>query len=348
MTNVVEELSIKYESEKKEKENNILIGENKLKALTIQKQKSKELYLLAMIVLVLFIVVVLAVLYRSKRKTNTLISYKNRLLGKQNIRIAEQKKEIEKKNLRMTDSIHYAKRIQQAMLADMNELNKLLDDAFIYFKPKDIVSGDFYWFAKVEHKLVLAAVDCTGHGVPGAFMSMLGNSFLNHIIIHQKICLPHKVLEALSKEVEFALNQQETKNVDGMDMALCTIDLQSKIVDFAGAKNPLIVIRDGVVQRIKGDRKNIGRNLYKEKEFEHHSIEITSPTCFYMFSDGYVDQFGGDKGRKFLIKRLETLLKDIYHKPMNEQKQILHSTMAEWMKEEDQVDDILIVGFKIE
>lgn len=135
MTNVVEELSIKYESEKKEKENNILIGENKLKALTIQKQKSKELYLLAMIVLVLFIVVVLAVLYRSKRKTNTLISYKNRLLGKQNIRIAEQKKEIEKKNLRMTDSIHYAKRIQQAMLADMNELNKLLDDAFIYFKP---------------------------------------------------------------------------------------------------------------------------------------------------------------------------------------------------------------------
>lgn len=196
--------------------------------------------------------------------------------------------------------------------------------------------------------MVLAAVDCTGHGVPGAFMSMLGNSFLNHIIIHQKICLPHKVLEALSKEVEFALNQQETKNVDGMDMALCTIDLQSKIVDFAGAKNPLIVIRDGVVQRIKGDRKNIGRNLYKEKEFEHHSIEITSPTCFYMFSDGYVDQFGGDKGRKFLIKRLETLLKDIYHKPMNEQKQILHSTMAEWMKEEDQVDDILIVGFKIE
>jgi serine phosphatase RsbU (regulator of sigma subunit) len=348
MTNVVEELSIKYESEKKEKENNILIGENKLKALTIQKQKSKELYMLVMIVLILFIVVVLAILYRSKRKTNNLISYKNRLLGKQNIRIAEQKQEIEKKNLRMTDSILYAKRIQQAMLADVNELNKLLDDAFIYFKPKDIVSGDFYWFAKVDQKLVLAAVDCTGHGVPGAFMSMLGNSFLNQIVIHQKISSPHKILEALSKEVEFALNQEETKNRDGMDMSLCTIDLQAKLVDFSGAKNPLIVIRNGVTQRIKGDRKNIGRNLYKDKEFDNHQIEITSPTCFYMFSDGYADQFGGVKGRKFLIKRLQDLLGDIYHKPMNEQKQILHSTMEEWMKDEDQVDDILIVGFKIE
>lgn len=348
MTNAVEELSIRYETEKKEKKNSILTAENKIKALTIQKQKSMGLYLLIMIILALAIVIVLYVLYQSKRKTNTLITHKNSLLANQNVHIATQKKEIEKKNIRMMHSIQYAQRIQRAMLADVSELNQLVDDAFIYFKPKDIVSGDFYWFAKVDQKLIIAAIDCTGHGVPGAFMSMLGNSFLNQIILNQKITSPDKILEALSNEVQFALRQEETKNKDGMDMALCTIDLKTKQIEFAGAKNPLIIIRDGVAQRIKGDRKPIGSNIYPGKSFEKHQIEVNSPTCIYMFSDGYIDQFGGEKGRKFLIKRLHNLLEEIHHKPMIEQREILNSTLKEWMKNEKQIDDILIVGLKIE
>ena len=344
---VVEELSVQYETEKKEKENEILIGENKIKELTIQKQKSMEYYLIGLIILVLMIVIVLYVLYQSKRKTNTLVSHKNDLLANQNERIAVQKKEIEKKNERLTDSIQYAKRIQEAMLVDVKRLNKLLDDAFIYFRPKDIVSGDFYWFGRVEHKLIVAAIDCTGHGVPGALMSMLGNSFLNRIILNQKITSPDLILEELSNEVKFALKQEETHNKDGMDMALCTIDLQTKEVEFAGAKNPLIVIRNGEAERIKGDKKPIGLSCYPGTAYQKHLLEIDVPTCLYMFSDGYIDQFGGENGRKFMIKRFQALLKEIHHQPMNEQVTILDATMKEWMKSEEQIDDILIVGFKI-
>lgn len=347
VTNVVEELSVRYETEKKEKENKILTGENKIKALTIQKQKSMGLYLIAMIALAVVIVIVLYVLYRSKRRTNTLISYKNALLAEQNGRIAVQKKEIEKKNQRLTDSIQYAKRIQRAMLADVKQLNSALDDAFIYFRPKDMVSGDFYWLGQVDQKLVIAAIDCTGHGVPGALMSMLGNSFLNQIILNQKTTAPDRILEELSNEVKFALKQEETHNRDGMDMALCTIDLQTKEVEFAGAKNPLIVIRNGKAERIKGDKKPIGFSHYPGTTFQKHQIDIGTPTCLYMFSDGYIDQFGGEKGRKFMIKRFQSLLEEIHTKPMEEQHEILNTTMNEWMKSEDQIDDILIVGLKI-
>lgn len=347
IASVVEELSVRYETEKKEKENKILIGENKIKALTIQKQKSMGFYLIGMMALILVIMIVLYVLYRSKRKTSTLMSHKNGLLAKQNVHIAVQKKEIEKKNQRLTDSIQYAKRIQRAMLADVKHLNSVLDDAFIFFQPKDMVSGDFYWFGQVDQKLVVAAIDCTGHGVPGALMSMLGNSFLNQIILNQKVTSPDLILEELSREVKFALKQDDTGNRDGMDMALCTIDLDSKEVEFAGAKNPLIVVKNGVSERIKGDKKPIGYSHYKDTSFQKHKVEIETPTCLYMFSDGYVDQFGGDKGRKFMVKRFQRLLEEIHTKPMHEQHDILGANMKEWMKGEVQIDDIIIVGIKI-
>jgi len=176
---------------------------------------------------------------------------------------------------------------------------------------------------------------------------MLGNSFLNQIILNQQITSPDLILEKLSDEVKFALKQEETRNQDGMDMALCTIDLTTMHVEFAGAKNALILIQNGEVERIKGDNKPIGFNHYPGRSFQNHQIEIDTPTCLYMFTDGYIDQFGGEKGRKFMIRRFQNLLKKIHTKPMSEQRDILDATMKKWIGDEDQIDDILIIGFKI-
>jgi len=286
-------------------------------------------------------------MYRSKQKTNKIISHKNKLLNEQNIQIGNQKKEIEHKNKNLTDSIVYAKRIQDAMLNDVKLLNEILDDAFILFKPKDIVSGDFYWFGQKNNKFIFSAIDCTGHGVPGAFMSMLGNSFLNQIVFNLGITSPDIILEKLSSEVQSALKQADTNNQDGMDMALCTIDLKTKTVEFAGAKNPLVYIQNGNIERIKGDRLPIGISYGKETSFEKHLIKPKGPSYFYMFSDGYIDQFGGPVNSKFMIKQLQNLLVEIHKKPMEKQREILDATICDWMKDEDQTDDILVVGFKL-
>lgn len=345
---MVEELSVKHETEKKEKENEILSNENQIKALTIQKQKSVGRYLIGVLALILSLFGVLIVLFRSKQKTNKIISNKNQQLSNQNTKISKQNKEIETKNRDLTDSILYAKRIQESMLADMDQLNKELSDSFILFKPKDIVSGDFYWFGKQGNKLIVSAIDCTGHGVPGAFMSMLGNSFLNQIVFKLGVTSPDIILRELSQEVTEALKQEETNNKDGMDMALCTIDLDTGNVEFAGAKNPLIYISGESLEKIKGDRKPIGLNQYEEKEFQKHEIDIEETTCFYMFSDGYADQFGGPNNKKFMSKRFHKLLQKIHVKPMHKQREILDKSINDWMQNHEQVDDILIVGFKIE
>lgn len=346
-TKVVEELSVRYETEKKEKENVLLQQENEINTLTIQKQKSVGRYLLGVILLVLSIVVILYILFRSKQRTNKVISLKNALLGQQNEQIVSQKKVIERKNRDLTDSIVYAKRIQESMLVQEEKLNTFVDDAFIFFKPKDIVSGDFYWFGEKDGKVIVSAIDCTGHGVPGAFMSMLGNSFLNQIIHNEGICSPDLILEELNKNVQVALKQAETSNRDGMDMALCTIDKSNRTLEFAGAKNPLVIIKNGEAMRIKGDKNPIGLSYGSTNEFKKHTIELNESASYYMFSDGYVDQFGGPKHKKYMVKNLQNLLLEVHQKPMAEQKQILESTLSEWMKDEEQIDDVLVVGFKI-
>ncbi|MCU4176758.1 SpoIIE family protein phosphatase [Carboxylicivirga sp. N1Y90] len=347
IASVVEELNVRYETEKQEKENKILIGENRIKELTIQKQKSMGFYLIGMIVLILVIVIVLYILYRSKRRANRIVSHKNILLGEQNVRIAHQNKEIEAKSKDLTDSIQYALRIQEAMLLDSKQLNEVVQDAFILLKPKDIVSGDFYWFTEHEDKAIIAAIDCTGHGVPGAFMSMLGNTLLNQIVLREGITSPELILERLSQEVQLALKQEKTQNQDGMDMALCVIDKTNNSVSYSGAKNPLIIIKDGEATRIKANKKPIGISRYEKEEFVKHTFEVDEETFFYMFSDGFVDQFGGPKGKKFMVKRFQQLLLDIHQKPMHEQSDTLNSTLNKWMRNDEQIDDVLVVGFKL-
>jgi histidine kinase len=265
--------------------------------------------------------------------------------------------EINKKNRDITASITYARRIQNAMLPNPETIKSYLPDSFIFFKPRDIVSGDLYWFSAKNNKIFLAAVDCTGHGVPGAFMSLVANDLLNEIINQRNISEAHNILAVLDKGVKHSLKQNENQNNDGMDMALCVInnvDNHTKtpnakyILDFAGAKNPLVYIQDNKVFEIHGDKTSIGGNLDQhDPRFTKHSIVIAQPTCVYMFSDGFQDQFGGPNNKKFMKKRLYNLLLQIHHKPMNEQRLILFDEINQWMKDEEQVDDMLIIGFRL-
>lgn len=343
----IEELNVQYETERKQQENEILQKDNRIKTLKIKRQKSLAFFLTGIAALVLIIAVVLFTLYNSKKKSNKIISSKNALLKERNAQITIQNKTIESKNRDLTDSINYAKRIQESMLTNAAELNSTLTDAFILMKPKDIVSGDFYWFGSQNDQFVVAAIDCTGHGVPGAFMSLLGNSYLENIIYDEITTSPEKILDKLNNSIQKALKQAETNNQDGMDMALCTINLKNKIVEFSGAKNPLVYIQNNEVSVIKGDRYPIGRSHYKTVNFNKHQVKADTPTRFYMFSDGYADQFGGPDNSKFKSARLRNLLLEIHSKPMSEQKNILDKTIEEWKGKQEQIDDILIIGFKI-
>ncbi len=261
--------------------------------------------------------------------------------------LAEQNKEIKEKNSNITASIEYAKRIQQAMLPFEQKIQKHLNDYFILFKPRDIVSGDFYWFAEVDDKIIFTAVDCTGHGVPGAFMSMIGAEILT-TIVSKNITDAAEILGMMNKYVRKALKQDQTNNQDGMDMALCTIDKKNNILEFSGAKNPLIHIYDNQLTHYKGDKQGIGgHQTSKDVQFTKHIINYQSPSFFYTFSDGYPDQFGGEKARKFMIKNLKDLLLEIHNKEMEQQKEILKHTIELWMQGHEQTDDILIIGFKI-
>ncbi|OQY03541.1 MAG: hypothetical protein B6I20_04830 [Bacteroidetes bacterium 4572_117] len=238
--------------------------------------------------------------------------------------LQESNEQINAKNKSITASITYAKRIQEAMLPIRENISRSLEKSFILFKPRDIVSGDFYWFAEKNGKTIIAAVDCTGHGVPGAFMSMIGSEILT-TIIGQGITQPSIILDLKNKYVHKALKQDKTDNQDGMDMTICTIDRESKIVEFAGAKNPLVYIQNGELFYIKGDKQSIGgRKTSKDKPFVNHEISYAEhETYFYTFSDGFQDQFGGPNNRKYMIKRMKNLILQHHLKNMDEQQKIL-------------------------
>ena len=278
------------------------------------------------------------------------IEEKNLALGASLVELENQKEIIEKKNHDITSSINYAKRIQTAMLPDLARVKKALPESFVFFQPRDIVSGDFYWFSQVsEKKCIIAACDCTGHGVPGAFMSLIGNDVLNETVNARDIHEPDKILHSLHMGVVNALNQRATDNRDGMDMTLCVIDKENKQVHFAGAKNEVVYIQNEEVMQLKGDKMPIGgERLDVERFFHKQTVDIIAPTTFYMFSDGFQDQFGGDRGRKYMKKRFREFLVEIHNQPFEEQEQILKLEFQSWLAGEySQIDDVLVIGFKV-
>jgi serine phosphatase RsbU (regulator of sigma subunit) len=327
-------------------------------------------------------VFLLIVMYRSnkaKQKANKELEQKNKEIEQKSGQLQEAFYKIEDQNIKITQSISYAQGIQKALFPPKETLRNYIPESFILFQPVDLVSGDFYWFKEIdtnidlyesqeEHKIrsekadfgnkdfinidsnkfVVSAVDCTGHGVPGAFMSMIGYNLLDEIT-QSGVTRSERILRELHKGIRRQLKQEETNNRDGMDMSLCVVNRYARTLQFSGAKNPLVYIQDGEAKVIKGDRVPIGgMQSEKERYFSERTIKVDKPTWFYIFSDGYTDQFGGPKDRKYLLKNLKNFLLDIHKKPMEEQEKLLTENLDEWMGGRDkQIDDIIIIGFKL-
>ncbi|OQX96848.1 MAG: hypothetical protein B6I24_10680 [Bacteroidetes bacterium 4572_128] len=335
-------METKYETEKKEKENIILKKNKEKQEITIQKQKIAGFSILIFLILAIIIAIWFFKLKRKQEKAN-------KSLQEKNIKIKKQRNEIQKNHRKITDSINYASRIQNALLPNENDFKENLKKHFIFYKPKNIVSGDFYYFKKIDEYIIIAAADCTGHGVPGAFVSMLGIAFLNEIIRKKEIKTAAEVLEELRIYVKTSLKQKgenydETK--DGMDIAMCVINEKTNILQFAGAYNSLYLVRDNELKIIKATRNPIGIFL-KEKPFVNNIIQLNKNDKLYMFSDGYIDQFGGKKGRKFQTRNFNKLILKISNENFSEQKQILEKTIERWKNGIEQNDDILIIGIGI-
>jgi phosphoserine phosphatase RsbU/P len=252
--------------------------------------------------------------------------------------------EIEEKNKNIIDSLNYAKRIQDAMLPKRKMLNNLVPDSFIYYRPKDIVSGDFYWFEKVNNKILLAVADCTGHGVPGALMSMVGYNFLNAIASDTTKQTGSEILKALSDAVSGVLGKEQN---DGMDMALCVIDRENNILEFTGANRPIVTAVEGKVKQFPGSKSAIGGANSTYHRFESQNISFKSGDSFYIFSDGFADQFGGPSDRKIMRRNFLNLIESASAKNMKLQEKMFHDYFEKWKSENDQTDDVLLIGFRL-
>ncbi len=414
-----------FEAERQRSAIELLTKDHQIQEDQLAQQKL-ILWLIGLAVLFLLVLaVVLGISLRHKK-------HNEKLLQDQKKEIEKQHKILEEKNFDIMASIEYAKRIQQAILPLESQLREILPESFILFKPRDIVSGDFYWFAEVKSqqmegrdkeydligeklsirfsneaddtqeenrhsaviekttkaafdpllatnfyhltpKVIVAAIDCTGHGVPGAFMSMIGNDLLNEIVREKNIHQPSLILAELHKGVRHVLRQEDTKNRDGMDAVVVCIDKQHEVVEFAGAMNPLYILRNEqslvwheqnyqptatetplpVFTEIKGDKLPIGGQVdLEERVYTNHIISLAIdqhhiPTTLYLCTDGYQDQFGGEKNKKFLVKRLRQYLKEIYTKTLPEQKWSLERKFEEWKGENGQTDDVLMIGIKV-
>lgn len=273
-----------------------------------------------------------------------ILSAVNNSLQEAYLEIEEQKKHIE-------DSIHYARRIQMAILPPEDNVKELIPDSFILNMPKDIVSGDFYWLTKANDKIMVAAVDCTGHGVPGAFMSIVGFNQLNYIINTKGITRPSEVLNAMNQGVTKTLRQTRVSSAvrDGMDICLISIDKENQIIEYAGAYNPLYIFHNNnKFSKIEADKSPVGGYIGEKLiSFKNHEYAYSKGDMIYLFSDGYADQFGGVEDTKFMLKRFKDLLQKIHNEPVEEQKLILYKTHKEWKGDGYQVDDILIIGIRL-
>lgn len=369
----------RLEKERKQKDLDAATEQQKLQEATI-RQKNQIQYLLfgigAVILGALFLVIRSL---RITKKLNNQLADKNEHIEKQNYTLKEKQEEInaqneelqqqqeeimaqrdalevmnnelDKKNKDMTSSITYASRIQRGILPSPNHMSKFFPEHFVFFQPRDIVSGDFYWFAEDEDMCIFVAADCTGHGVPGALMSMIASSSLNKAFFEMQARSPEKLLEIASQEIIRALDQMNNKSSDGMDATVCAYFPKQNKLLFAGAKNPIFYVRNNEITEIKGDNQPVGDYVYGEnRHYTLHELPITEPMMIYMFSDGFHDQFGGDKRKKLGRRKFQEILLGIHQKPADMQHKFLHIYHEKWKNEagEPQIDDVLVAGFKIE
>jgi serine phosphatase RsbU (regulator of sigma subunit)/HAMP domain-containing protein len=270
--------------------------------------------------------------------------------------VVRQKEEIENKNgqleilyKQVTDSILYAKRIQEAILPPDSIIKELVPNSFVLFKPKDIVSGDFYWFDKKDELVYFSTVDCTGHGVPGAFMSLVGHNILKDIVNNTKLKKPADMLNKMREQVVKTLHADAdgTKAKDGMDMTLCAIDYKTLELQYAAAYNPLYIVRNGELIEHPANKFPIGAFVGEHKDFDNRAVQLQKGDTIYLFSDGYADQFGGPKGKKFMVGNFRKLLLQVSSYAITEQKQVLDKALTDWQGTHEQVDDVLLIGVKV-
>ncbi len=291
------------------------------------------------------------------RMRGDLASYRNEMEAKvdlQTLEIRKQKEEVEAQRERMyllysdlQSSIDYAQRLQETILPNDNFIRAMFPDSFVFFRPKATVSGDFYWFITKGKKKLFAAADCTGHGVPGAFMSLVGHNVLNQATkVYSK---PAQVLNSANRLSAEAMRADSGEHFmrDGMDISLCCLDTETLELEFSGAHNPAYIIRDNELIEIESDPYSIGTYVNGEKEFTNHTMKLKPGDCIYLFSDGFADQFGGPRGKKFMRKQFRMMLLQYNHLPMAEQKWRIAETLDRWMGEVEQIDDVLVMGIRV-
>ncbi|PCJ24590.1 MAG: hypothetical protein COA97_09415 [Flavobacteriales bacterium] len=355
----IAEMQTKYDTEKKEAENSLLLAEKEIDRVELDKKSTQQKMLMLGLLLALLLVGYVAYSLNQKKKTNKLLNIQNEEISNKNAIIEEKNKDI-------TDSINYAQRIQDAILPKESLLKEHYE-SFIYYQPKDIVSGDFYWIKEIGDKIYFSVVDCTGHGVPGAFMSIIGANSLNKIVEDLKIEKTGEMLDKLNNLVNIALGKENTSDEilsvrDGMDISICSIDRVNNILEYSGANNSLYILRkpnnkiaeleiviendDTIFYEIKSNKMAIGGgdNLMN---YTTHKIQLEKEDVIYLFSDGYADQFGGPKGKKFMYKPFKRMFLSIQDKTMDEQRFFLDTTLREWKGDLDQLDDICVMGVRI-
>jgi serine phosphatase RsbU (regulator of sigma subunit) len=330
------EISTRYESEKKDDKIKLLTKDTELQNNSLkQKQLIIRSGAVAFAIVLLLSFFILRE-YRQKKKSN------------QKLEVAYS--QIEEKNKDITDSIRYAQRIQQAILPPDTLVRELLPDSFILYRPKDIVSGDFYWVEKQNGCVLFAAADCTGHGVPGALMSIVGSNLLNQAVNEYHLSAPHLILDHLNSGLTQTLHQKADENGirDGMDIALCSLELETRMLQFSAAFNSLYLVRNAELKEIKGDKFPVGTFIGEEvRKFSRNGMQLQKGDQLYIFTDGYADQFGGSKGKKFKYRQLQQTLLALSSLPMSEQQKRLGLILDEWQGNLEQVDDILVIGVRI-
>jgi len=328
----VNELELQNEREKQQAIVKLLEKEKQLKEMQLKKNQYTIWSVSAGLLVVLFFLFIVFRNYKQKQKANIEISY--------------QKDIIEEKNKDITDSINYASRIQSTILPDTKIFTTYFSDSFVFYQPKDIVSGDFYFAEEKNDKIYFAVVDCTGHGVPGALVSVFGHNGLRRCINEYNLSKPADILDKLSSIVEESFKTEGKEVADGMDLALCVYDKKTQIVEYAGANNPLWVHQNEDIVQIKGDKQPVG-HYHNRKPFTNHVITLNAGDSLYLFSDGFADQFGGEKGKKFKYSQFRQMVLDNVSKPMSEQKIIIGQAFEKWKGNLEQVDDICILGIRI-
>ena len=310
----------------------------------------KTWWFISILIMILVSAVFVIIKFR-ERKAKQFQEMLQRKLDERTREVVLQKEEIEVKNKDITDSINYAQRIQASILPPISKLHDTFSGSFVFYRPRDIVSGDFYWYDKMgDDKFVIVCADSTGHGVPGAFMSMIGTTLIKDITVRKEVDSPSSLLATLDKEIMSALNQniEAEHSNDGMDIIVSEINLKTNKLKISSAMRPMIIYRGGEQVYIRGSRSSVGGQYEKEEKiFETHEYDMKKGDKVYMFSDGYPDQFGGPLGKKFKMVRLKNMLRDIHDKPMEEQYNYIKNNFEIWKEDMEQVDDVLFMGIEI-